>query len=34
MNIGHWWESQKERGYLEGQDVGGWTVEMEVQNSF
>jgi hypothetical protein len=24
--IGYWWESQKERGYWEDQDVGGWTI--------
>jgi hypothetical protein len=26
MHIGYWWESQKERDYLEDQDVGGWTI--------
>jgi hypothetical protein len=24
--IGYWWESQKERGHWEDQDVGGWTI--------
>jgi hypothetical protein len=26
MDIGYWWESQKERDYWEDQGVGGWTV--------
>jgi hypothetical protein len=26
MHIGYWWESQKERGHYEVQDVGGWTI--------
>jgi hypothetical protein len=26
MHIGYWWESQKERGHWEDQDVGGWTM--------
>jgi hypothetical protein len=32
MNIGYWWESQKERDHYEDQDVGGrillkWILE-------
>jgi hypothetical protein len=26
INIGYWWESQKEREHWEDQDVGGWTI--------
>jgi hypothetical protein len=26
MNIGYWWESQKEIDHWEDQDVGGWTI--------
>jgi hypothetical protein len=26
MHIGYWWESQKERDYYEGQDLGVRTV--------
>jgi hypothetical protein len=26
MDIGYWWESQKERDHYEDQDVGGWTI--------
>jgi hypothetical protein len=26
MQVGYWWESQKERNHLENQDVGGWTI--------
>jgi hypothetical protein len=26
MHIGYLWESQKERGHYEDQDVGGWTI--------
>jgi hypothetical protein len=26
MYIEYWWESQKKRGHLEDQDVGGWIV--------
>jgi hypothetical protein len=26
MNMGYWWESQKERDHWEDQDVGGWTI--------
>jgi hypothetical protein len=26
MDIGYWWESQKERDHSEDQDVGGWTI--------
>jgi hypothetical protein len=22
----YWWETQKERGHWEDQDVGGWTI--------
>jgi hypothetical protein len=24
--IGYWWKSQRERDYLEDQDVGGWII--------
>jgi hypothetical protein len=24
MHIGYWWESQKERGHLEDQNIGRW----------
>jgi hypothetical protein len=26
MNIGYWWESQKERDNWEDEDVGGWII--------
>jgi hypothetical protein len=26
MQLGYWWESQKERDHEENQDVGGWTI--------
>jgi hypothetical protein len=26
MHIGYWQENQKERDYLENQDIGGWTI--------
>jgi hypothetical protein len=26
LHIDYWWESQKERGHWEDQDVGGWTI--------
>jgi hypothetical protein len=26
MNLEYWWESQKERGHSEDQDIGGWTI--------
>jgi hypothetical protein len=26
MHIGYWWESQKEKGHWEDQDVDGWTI--------
>jgi hypothetical protein len=26
MHIGYWWESQKERGHCEDQNVGGWII--------
>jgi hypothetical protein len=27
MHIEYWWESQKDRGQWEDQDVGGWILE-------
>jgi hypothetical protein len=30
MHIGYWWESQKERGRWEDQDVDGWMDLREV----
>jgi hypothetical protein len=27
MQIGNWWESQKERDQEEDQDIGGWILE-------
>jgi hypothetical protein len=26
MDIGYWWENQKERDYFEDQDIGGWII--------
>jgi hypothetical protein len=26
MHIGHWWESQKNRGHYEDKDVTGWII--------
>jgi hypothetical protein len=26
MDIGYWWESQKERDHYEDQDVSGWII--------
>jgi hypothetical protein len=26
MHIAYWWESQKERGHWEDQEVDGWTI--------
>jgi hypothetical protein len=26
INIGYWWESQKERYHWEDQNVGGWII--------
>jgi hypothetical protein len=26
MHIGYWWESQREMGHWEDQDVGGWAI--------
>jgi hypothetical protein len=26
MNVGYWWEIQKERDHWEDQGVGGWTI--------
>jgi hypothetical protein len=26
VQIGYWWESQKERDHQEDRDVGGWTL--------
>jgi hypothetical protein len=26
MDIGYWWESQKERDNYEDQDLGGWII--------
>jgi hypothetical protein len=30
MNMGYWWESQKERDHWEDQYVGGWTDLREI----
>jgi hypothetical protein len=26
MNMGYWWENQKERDHAEDKDVGGWII--------
>jgi hypothetical protein len=26
MDVGYWWESHKERGHQEYQDVGAWII--------
>jgi hypothetical protein len=31
MHIGHRWEVQKERDQWEDQDVGGWTIKMDLR---
>jgi hypothetical protein len=30
IDIGYWWESQKERGHYEDHDVGGWILLMDL----
>jgi hypothetical protein len=30
-HTGYWWESQKERDHWEGQDIGGWTISMDLR---
>jgi hypothetical protein len=32
LHIGYWWESQKQRDHWEDQDVGGWTIKMDLTN--
>jgi hypothetical protein len=31
VHIGYWWESQKVRNHWEDQDVGGWTIKMDLR---
>jgi hypothetical protein len=34
MQIGYWWEIQKERDHWEDQDVDGWTILKRILENY